>query len=595
MKKIKAEARRTQIITTIGVGGMYVRKNGSSVIICGLDHWLDDLNESQRSELRIDDARLRKKLKVGKLYKPPALIEDFDDDGSNRSLAPSRIPVLRFPSWFVCSKSFCGRLSKEVLTYSQGTKRCPAHEGKKVDMYQVSYVVMCKSGHLDDFPWKEFVHRSVNPDCATGVLRITGAFTGDPQNTVVRCSCGKFRKMSDAMGPMNKAGRTTLSTKLDSANEFKCRGYAPWLGGLTDESQQCENDVEATFRGAGHVYFPFVETSLLIPEGTARNSLLLERLQEPYFIKERNQARSSDFTKAAISAIKTVEDLSQESGSKNWIKIENFDQHEIEEAFKMLVNQDLDVERSINTDSNNNLNLEFRYSEFRKLRDISKDAVLTVANPEGNYENVITDNFSNIKLVTSLTETKAFTGFARVNSENRLSMIESRKLLSKKFERLGTPSDWLPAVQVKGEGIFLELDERKMSSWASQRNVLDRFRKMELSSLVNIDNFELSPQFTLLHTLSHLFMKELAYFCGYSQASLRERIYSSNSENTKMQGILIYTASGDSEGTLGGLVRMGKPGYLEEVMQNSLEKSLRCSNESRLYGERTKFKHWYTK
>jgi hypothetical protein len=46
-----------------------------------------------------------------------------------------------------------------------------------------------------------------------------------------------------------------------------------------------------------------------------------------------------------------------------------------------------------------------------------------------------------------------------------------------------------------------------------------------------------------------------------------------------MQGILIYTASGDSEGTMGGLVRQGRPGRLETTIRRALERAAWCSSD----------------
>jgi hypothetical protein len=44
-----------------------------------------------------------------------------------------------------------------------------------------------------------------------------------------------------------------------------------------------------------------------------------------------------------------------------------------------------------------------------------------------------------------------------------------------------------------------------------------------------------------------------------------------------MAGVLIYTAAGDAEGTMGGLVRMGKPGYLEPTLRAALRDATWCS------------------
>ena len=578
MSNIRQELRRSQLVTTIGVGGLYTRQNGSSVIVCGLDFWLDDMSAEQRRELEVDDMRLRKQLRVGHLYKPISVTEDLDGDLGTRS---GTIPVLRFPTWYVCSNPRCGRLSKESITFTRPIKECTAEHKSayKFPMYQVSYVAMCQSGHLDEFPWREFVHRDMYTQCDKN-LRISEVITGDPQNTKVSCECGESRKMSESMGPIAGANKSVLTSRLDrNGNEFKCRGIKPWLGGLVEEADNCDNALVPSFRGAGNVYYPFVETSLLIPEGTTRQANLVAQLRSPDFIEQRNKAKSGDLVGAARSTIKRVSDLSEEFGTPNWISVDQFSEQEISDAFAVIANQDSDFASVRDSNTESMSRTEYRYEEYRRLKEPSVDEILTIVEPEGEYGHSVKTNFANIKLVTSLTETRAFTGFARVDSENRPSLVESRKLLRRKEERIGSANDWLPAIQIKGEGIFLELDKVKLEVWANKKGVKERFDSFESLNNNHAVSFELSPQFALIHTLAHLIMKELTFFCGYSQASLRERIFSSCDPTNHMQGILIYTASGDSEGTLGGLVRMGKPGYFEEVVHNALEKSLWCSND----------------
>jgi hypothetical protein len=153
-----------------------------------------------------------------------------------------------------------------------------------------------------------------------------------------------------------------------------------------------------------------------------------------------------------------------------------------------------------------------------------------------------------------------FNGFSRVSTDNKKSRKESRRDLRLDTSQLFGKNDWLPAIQVRGEGIFFELDGNNLTSWENQEEVKNRIQLYDANELSQ--NMEsVSARYILLHTLSHLIMKELTFYCGYGQASLQERIYVSNSDELSMAGFLIYTASGDSEGTLGGLVRMGKPGY----------------------------------
>jgi hypothetical protein len=88
---------------------------------------------------------------------------------------------------------------------------------------------------------------------------------------------------------------------------------------------------------------------------------------------------------------------------------------------------------------------------------------------------------------------------------------------------------------------------------------------------------QITPRFILLHTFAHLLINRLTFECGYSSAALRERLYISENPVAPMAGVLIYTANGDSEGTMGGLVRMGKPNNFEPVVRSSLEAASWCS------------------
>ena len=89
----------------------------------------------------------------------------------------------------------------------------------------------------------------------------------------------------------------------------------------------------------------------------------------------------------------------------------------------------------------------------------------------------------------------------------------------------------------------------------------------------------LPTRFFLLHTLAHVLIRRLSFECGYGSSSLRERLYCSEDPSCRMSGVLIYTAAGDREGTMGGLVQQGKPGHFEPLLIGALEDSLWCSSD----------------
>jgi len=231
-----------------------------------------------------------------------------------------------------------------------------------------------------------------------------------------------------------------------------------------------------------------------------------------------------------------------------------------------------------------------------KYRKMEYDAILAEAGGENqdffvtknqahNYDDseiggAIYNGFSSIGLLHKLRETRAFVGFSRWLPDDGKSLKEK-----KDFIKLGKSITWLPAVVVRGEGVFFEFNERCMNKWATNEEIITRIK--HLSDNYNKERQKrgkgkrnITPQFVLIHTFAHLVINQFSYECGYGSSALRERIYCNlESPNEVMNGVLVYTASGDSEGSLGGLVRQGKPGNLESIVYNAIENARWCSSD----------------
>jgi hypothetical protein len=153
---------------------------------------------------------------------------------------------------------------------------------------------------------------------------------------------------------------------------------------------------------------------------------------------------------------------------------------------------------------------------------------------------------------------------------------------------LGKGLTWLPAVEVLGEGLFLSLEEGRLVTWEEHDAVAARTAEMDrrIDRSFMASRFRaktgprLTPRYLLLHTLAHVLIRRLAFESGYSAASLRERIYARDpggDDGVPMAGLLIYTAAGDSEGTLGGLVRQGEPPRFARTLLEALADARWCS------------------
>ena len=208
---------------------------------------------------------------------------------------------------------------------------------------------------------------------------------------------------------------------------------------------------------------------------------------------------------------------------------------------------------------------------------------LTIKDPGlANYSSPVRDHVDRIMLVERLRETRALTGFSRIHPQSsiRQSFADKRKILWREAPRPGSKDDWLPAMTTHGEGIFFSLNEARLQKWEQRTEIKSLFDKM-LSNFKRSRHWDETklqgPRFVLLHTLSHLIINRLIFECGYGTAALRERLYVSTDENSPMAGLLIYTAAGDADGTLGGLVRMGRPGNFERIFTEALREAMWCS------------------
>jgi hypothetical protein len=190
-----------------------------------------------------------------------------------------------------------------------------------------------------------------------------------------------------------------------------------------------------------------------------------------------------------------------------------------------------------------------------------------------------------VVLVERLRAVTALVGFTRISSPRDFGdELEVPEAMRAPISR--EPPTFVPATEVRGEGIFLQFDEGRLAAWCkAQRETLRTFVSAHAAWRRRRDIPEPETGFPgirylALHTFAHALMRELALECGYTAASLRERIYAADGdEGATMAGILIYTAAPDAEGTLGGLVRIGEPEELGRHIHRALEAMGLCSSD----------------
>ena len=549
----KHELRQGAIIRGQGVGSMIVLKDGLSVIIPGLDAWyVDKKTRRQRipGDVTLVDKNLSEALGVSHFVQPPA-IGISEDKGSEG------VPVMVFPRWVTCSN--CSRLDRlgPSDTRRSNCVECEASGKKFAKRIQVNFVIACEDGHLDEFPWVEFVHRTSSPNgCGSPKLELKSRGTGDLKGQVIKClSCNSSRTMA---GVSDSDDDTTFLTKhLDKGGTlFKCGGASPWLR-MTGPS--CTNSIRMVLRNASNVYYSQEHSSILLPsvvEGDSDLIALIRGSNRDGEFQGKLTRYQFDYDRLANYAI---------GDDDNFVDV---DPVKLAQAFRAVY-------------PNPNLT-EVDEGKVAVLNRAPEAVALSkpVEHPDlivrdSGYRSGFIPKVQLVNEVPLLKKTSASVGFSRI-IPTPIPTAEARKL----FRRIphGPDTNWFPAVRNVGEGIYLSLDLDALAEWESQPYLLSRIAKIDDNLLKNNRLPTHGPstaRFVLLHTLAHLLIQELVVACGYTSASLSERVFATGEH----AGVLIYTASSSADGTMGGLVAMAEPQTFKKVFETMLERARWCSND----------------
>jgi len=562
--------RRSQLVSPFGVGAMSILVNGSSVITAGLDHWYesDDRANLFPDEFVVPEWRLQERLRVSSLRLPPDYRRPRGGGREQRNLKLS-VPVLRFPRWCFCI--YCKRLTRTTPSMTQ-LVRCPdaIHaEKRRPAMSQVPFVVICERGHLDDFPFDKWVHKSLTPRCS-GPLRLLSQGGGTLAGQLVKCDgCKQQRNLEGITRTVGKLGdedRTLLSTQLAPGEEYNCFGSRPWVA---DEGNGCGWSLRGALRAAGNVYFPKVESSIFLPRHQGGVSAeVLELLRRPD-VQPRIQLVHELIGEVTVDRLRQSIPLEL---------LKYFSDDELRAGLAELLGVGADASKSSESDTLTST-VAWRYPEFELLRETPSDPDLTASDP--GLPASLSSLLDRVRRVETLRETRALRGFTRVR-DGALRLSDGKEMLRR--TPLTPNRDWLPACVVKGEGLYLELDGKTLAAWEARGDVQDRAGRIGARFAASRhgtgdQSRDLSSRLILVHTVAHLLINELIFTCGYSSAALRERLYISDEPGRDMAGVLVYTAAGDSEGTMGGLVRMARPENLEPVFKAAIDKARWCSTD----------------
>lgn len=547
------EIRQSQILTTYGPGSM-VDLPDKSVIMGGLNHWLFGEQKKRVFEERLEE-------RVSQLLGVPSIVF-YEPPASNQELGGDRtgIRTFMFPTWFIAQvdekwKSATGKeyRTRPLLRWNHLVSgKYLDRERKKRPVVPVRFVQACVNGHISDVEWYAFVHQDFQATCRGQLWLDEGGTGSDFADIFVRCeACGARRPLSDATIPNAKS-------------LGPCQGLRPWLG--PKAAEKCVNPDTGKsvpnrllVRSASNAYFAQILNVISLPNADEKLRDAVNKVYEDFLQyaedagdipRERRKERVANALEGFSDAAVWEEVERRKSGRPKQDK--TIKQIEIE---TLLSQPDTIGEDKPEGDF---------YARNRDLKTL---------------ETWLKERLERIVLVHRLREVSALVGFTRF--EPAIPDIDGELKLNVTPAALDLDLTWVPAVENKGEGIFLSFRPEAIASWLARKSVKQRGRALTKGFEVWLKRKGIAPSqfgfpglpYIMLHSLSHLLITALSLECGYSASAIRERIYAGDSG----YGILLYTGASGSEGTLGGLVQEGR--RIEEHLASAIELGKLCSND----------------
>jgi hypothetical protein len=542
--KPAGQVRRSQLLTTFGPGAL-IELPKHSALVGGLDHW-SPLGE------QILEPRLVEKLKNAlqrnelTLYAPPPANDD-------PTAPPTGVIVWQFPEWFIAqelpNEHSADHVRRRQLVHRSSLTNASFidRDKQRRDVVPVRFVRACVRGHISDIEWGAFVHGR-DSICRRTLWIDERGTSGDLTNIVVRCECGMERPLAEAA--MQERGNVALG---------KCNGARPWLG--PSPKEHCELPSRLLVRTASNAYFSQTMSVISLPDADESLTKAIDQVWEAY-----------------LQYVDDLDDLKKERAKKPPVAnaLNKFSDEDVFAAIELRRNPKVgDSAKSV------------KQVEFETLAacpdemnyDRSQSDFVAHSLDRAVWDRPwLKSRIERVVLVHRLREVIAQVGFTRF--EPSAPDFEGELEVGVQRAPLAAEATWLPAVENRGEGFFLQFNQAAVDDWTTKKTVESR----GLQLLAGLNKWKTDHpksgsqpdrllQFFLLHSLSHLLITAVALECGYPASSIRERIYVGSAG----YGILLYTGSPDAEGTLGGLVQAGR--HIEGHLRSALKLAALCSND----------------
>lgn len=584
------DIRRGQLIVPFGPGSIYTDKYGVPLIVCGLDHWYSKSDDGavlaeQKEAVRkhtVIEPRLSDLLGVPSFREPPEYIprRKYNDQSDlHSSLTGLMVDAHRFPRWYFNTTT--GQLKR----FNLETRRLQKPE--KGQWRAVRFVSVCESGHISDFPWKAWAGCTCDNDHGLYLHDSGGVDLGS-----IAVECKQCEKKKSLAG-MSRIKRRDDSGEIESTGlndaGICCQGERLWLGDDASEGR-CDHLLAGALINQSNIYFARTQTAIFLPELGVDS--ITARLFDIF----------SEYESGAMVEVRLLFQLNEAAAVRHFVQnfrdiLDSEGVSATEEEIRTALRDSGSGKPAVTDEPSPSVPeselLGFRRSEFNILKnEVPTGASRDLRILKSRVAKGLSEYFSVVNLVERLRETKVFFGFDRLQrKQNALEDMPESALRQLFRNPPAGDLTWLPAVKSYGEGVFLQISEPALQKWLDQNAdwlSTQRYSPLFVERMAN-EQMLLPPsanitwrwaaRYQLVHTLSHVLINQCVFESGYSSAALKERLFVSSDPDAPMAGVLIYTASGDSEGSLGGLVRLGRTELFEQTLHKAIIRASWCSTD----------------
>lgn len=543
--------RFSHLMSYAGVGSIVRGEEDKLMVVSDTRYWTD-----RKKQIAADVipyvTRVSMALEIDKELRMPPKAQENE----RGEIEGTYLPTVLFPKYTKCQK--CGLLhnnpwqrQERELYDKVFCEKCNSN------LEQITWCAVSNKGHLSEVPWHYICHQNGNLACRADFDSNYMILTTDSiGKQIVKCTkCGS----SNIFG----------TNKINFINSVQ-----PWIYGTAPKLDETDK-VEILEVNSPGVYLPERVNALVIPpESRISQTSIIDRVYNNSTIRRDLNSVKNPIQRSSILARAATEYRCSVADIKNALD-------DINRGYPF-------VDKNITIGEL----FEDEYKAFMTpLDDVADDEDFVTVHKtnelyalknsiESSKLISIIEMIDNHIIATRLREIQVFKGFYRgfegIIKENEKSIEVKRELVP---PDIVGESNWLPAVELFGEGIFISINEDILSKWEGIHAVRKRadeiLKRYEKAEIVLHKDVEVTPRFLLLHTLSHLLIRELESTAGYPAASLKERIYCSRDK--KMAGVLIYTTVADIVGSLGGIIESGEPKEFLTLLDGAFKHAEWCS------------------